>query len=127
MIFMWFLARSSRGTGPKIRAGTGRLVDDDGGRLVKADDRAVLALDVLAVPHDDANDVALLHAAARDGFLHGGDDCVADRGVAALGAAQHLDAHDPAGARIIGHFQVSLHLDHKIRSSDYEAEALERT
>ena len=67
--------------------------------------------------HDDgANNVALLHAATRDGFLHGGDDCVADRGVAALGAAQHLDAHDPAGARIIGHFQVSLHLDHKIRS-----------
>src|SRR3990167_4028098 len=87
------------------------LVVDDGGRLVKTDDRAVLALEILGGAHDDgANDVALLHAAARDGFLHGGDDCVADRGVAALGAAQHLDAHDPAGAPIIGHFQASLHL-----------------
>src|SRR5215217_547516 len=47
------------------------LVDDDSGRLVKADDRAVLALDVLCGAHDDgANDVALLHAAAGDGNLH---------------------------------------------------------
>src|SRR5690606_35139306 len=93
------------------------LVDDDGGRLVETDDRAVLALDVLGGAHDDgANDVALLHAAARNRFLHRGDDGVADRGVAALGAAQHLDAHDPARARVIGDLQVSLHLDHGIRS-----------
>src|SRR5690606_23961902 len=63
--------------------------------------------------HDDgAQHVALLHAAARNGFLDGHHDDVADAGVAATGAAQHLDAHDPAGARVVGDFQVSLHLDH---------------
>src|SRR5215217_3462507 len=93
------------------------LVDDDGGRLVETNDRAVLAHDVLGGAHDDgANDVALLHAAARNRFLHRGDDSVAHRGVAALGAAQHLDAHDPASTRIVGYLQVSLHLDHEIRS-----------
>src|SRR5690606_35425327 len=93
------------------------LVDDDSGGLVEANDRAVLALDVLRGSHDDgAHDVALLHAAAGSGCLDGSDDRVAHRGVAALGAAQHLDAHDPASARIVGHLQVSLHLDHGIRS-----------
>src|SRR5690606_26565963 len=32
--------------------------------------------------------------------------------ILALGAAQHLDAHDSACARIIGDVQVGLHLNH---------------
>jgi hypothetical protein len=33
-------------------------------------------------------------------------------GVAALGAAQHLDTHDSAGAGVVGDLQHRLHLDH---------------
>src|SRR6185312_3607837 len=93
----------------------GRLVDDHGGIGVETDHRTVLALDVLGRTHDDgAQDVALLDAAARNRFLDRNNDQVAHRGVAALRAAQHLDAHDPARARIIGHIQVSLHLNHDL-------------
>ena len=121
MIFMWFLARSSRGTGPKIRVPTGLalLVHDHRGVLIEADDRAILALQILIHPNDDgAKHVTLLHATARNGFLDGDDDDVAHAGVATASAAQHLDAHDPASARVVGDFQVSLHLDHGLNLPD---------
>src|SRR5262249_48621324 len=76
-------------------------------------DRAVGTLDVLADAHDDGlHHLALLDAAARDRLLHRNDDDVADGGVFALGAAQHLDAHDAARAGIVGDVEVGLHLDH---------------
>src|SRR5262249_31439934 len=56
--------------------------------------------------------LALLHAPARNRLLDRDDDHVADRGVALLGAAEHLDAHDPTRAGIIRHVEVGLHLDH---------------
>src|SRR5690606_2566569 len=37
---------------------------------------------------------------------------VANRGVAALGAAEHLDAHHFLGTGVVGHVEVALHLDH---------------
>src|SRR5450759_2567788 len=80
---------------------------------VEADDGAVGALDVLGdAHHHGLHHFALLHAAARNGFLHRNDDDVADGGVFALGAAQHLDAHDAARAGIVRPVEVGLHLDH---------------
>src|SRR5262249_21238631 len=62
--------------------GTARVptvLDDDGGVLVEADVRAVRAALLLRGTHDDGLDhVALLHAGAGDGVLHGGHDDIAD-------------------------------------------------
>jgi hypothetical protein len=54
MIFMNFLARSSRPTAPKIRVPTGSrsVVDEHGGVVVEADEAAVLAADFLARADD---------------------------------------------------------------------------
>jgi len=60
---------------------------------------AIGAADFLGGAHDDgAMDIALLHLAARNGFLDGHDDDVAHFGCAALRATQHLDALHPARA-----------------------------
>src|SRR5690606_29165508 len=48
-------------------------------------------------------------------------DHVAHGGVAALGAAQHLDAHQTAGAAIVGGVQQSAHLDHRTVSPAWVA------
>src|SRR5579871_1509541 len=88
-------------------------VHDHGGGAVEADHRTVLALDALGrAHHDRAQHVALLHAAARDGFLDRNDDRIADAGVAAPRPAQHLDALNAAGAGVVGDLEVGLHLDH---------------
>ena len=47
-------------------------------------------------------DLALLHLGVRDRLLDRHDDDVADRGVLAPRAAEHLDAHDLLGARVVG-------------------------
>src|SRR5690606_2910568 len=54
----------------------------------------------------------LLDLAARDRVLDRHLDDVADVRVAALGTAKHLDAHHFLGARVVGHVEVALHLDH---------------
>jgi hypothetical protein len=84
---MKFFARSSRTTGPKIRVPTGSLciVEDDGGVAVEADRGAVFAANFLGGAHDDGlAHVALLHAAARDGFLDRHHDDVANGCVTAV-------------------------------------------
>src|SRR5205085_10227722 len=100
--------------------GTDRLgvvVDEDGRVRIEADRRTVRTVDVLGGADDDGLvDVALLHAAARSGFLHRDDDDVADAGEAALRPAEHLDALDALGPRIIGDLSVGLHLDHRSNS-----------
>src|SRR3546814_15508192 len=60
---------------------------------------------------------ALLDLAARNGIFHGHFDDVTDIGVAALGAAEHLDAHQLFGATVVGSLKVALHLDHGSDSS----------
>jgi hypothetical protein len=57
-------------------------------------------------------DFALLDLAARDRLLDGDDDDIADAGVLAARAAQHLDALDSTGARIVGDLEIGTHLDH---------------
>ena len=114
-IFMWFLALSSRGDRPED-AGADRLalrVDQHRGVAVEADQRAVGPAHALGgAHHDGLHHLALLHAAARDRLLDRDDDDVADRGVFALRAAQHLDALNAPRAGIVGDVEIGLHLDH---------------
>src|SRR5665213_696952 len=80
---------------------------------VEADARAVAAAHAMARAHDHgAVDLALLHAAARRCFLDADLDHVADMRIAALGTAEHLDAHHRTRARIVGDVHHRLHLDH---------------
>src|SRR2546427_762696 len=56
--------------------------------------------------------LALLDLAVDHRLLDGDDDHVADGGVPALGAAEHLDAGDLLRARVVGHIEDRRHLDH---------------
>src|SRR6185312_487217 len=62
--------------------------------------------------HHRLENLALFHAAARNGFLHGDHDGVSDIGIPAARAAQHLDAHDSACAGIVGHVELGRRLNH---------------
>src|SRR4029079_12715107 len=78
------------------------LVDQHRGVAVEADQRAVGTADILVGANDHRPvNVALLHAAARRGFLDADDDDVADAGSTAFRAAQHLDALDALGAAVV--------------------------
>src|SRR5260370_1759584 len=89
------------------------VVDDHGGVLVERDRRAVVAPERLLRPHDDrAHDLALVDRALRGRRLDGADDDVANAGVAAVMAAHHADAEQLAGARVVGHLETGLLLDH---------------
>src|SRR5687768_9167218 len=98
-------------------AGAARLelvVDEDSRVLVEADVAAVRTPLLLLRAHDHAlHDVALLHGGAGDGVLDGGDEDVADRRVAPLGAAQHLDAEHLLGAAVVSDPKSRLLLDHR--------------
>src|SRR5215210_4083989 len=92
-------------------------VDDHGGVLVEGDVRAVLAPALLLGAHDDGlDDLALLDRPLRGGLLDGRGDDVAHARVAAARAAHHADAEDLARARVVGHPQARLVLDHFARS-----------
>src|SRR3546814_8839421 len=88
------------------------LVDQHGCIAVEADGAAVGATDFLGGADDDgAMHVTLLHAAARNGVLHGHHDDITDLGRLALRTTQHLDALDSAAPRIIVHVETGFHLD----------------
>src|SRR4051794_19974984 len=92
-------------------------VDDHRGVLIEGDVGAVLAPELLLRAHDDRlDDVALLDRPVRVGLLDGGDDDVPDRRVAPARPAHHADGQDLAGARVVGHAQACLVLDHRARS-----------
>src|SRR5690606_31818410 len=94
------------------------VVEQHRGVAVEADQRTVGAAHAFAgAHHDGVVDLALLDLAARDRVLHRHLDDVADAGVAALGAAEHLDAHHFPGAGVVCHVEVALHLDHGSASS----------
>src|SRR4249919_260874 len=101
-------------------AGAARLtvaLQDHRGILVELDVRAVNAAMLLRGPHDHRlDDLALLDVAAGDGVLDGGDDDVADARVAATRSAEHADAQDLLGTRVVGDLQPRLLLDHPLLS-----------
>src|SRR5918993_1504648 len=98
------------------RAARGQVVlDEDGRVLVEADVAAVGAPLLLLGAHDDAlDDVALLDAGAGDGVLDGRHEDVADRGVAAARAAEHLDHEDLLGAAVVSDAEARFLLDHRV-------------
>src|SRR6476659_373040 len=94
------------------------VLDQDGRVVVEADVAAVgTALLLLGADDDALHDVALLHGRAGDGVLDRGDEDVPDRGVAAAGAAEHLDDEDLLGAAVVSDAEAGLLLDHFARSS----------
>ena len=116
---MNFSERSSRVTGPKMRVPIGscllfsstaalpsKRISEPSGRRTP----------VTGADHDGVVDLALLDLAARNRFLDGDLDDVADAGVTALGAAQHLDAHHSFGAAVVRDVEVALNLDHDLGS-----------
>src|SRR6478735_7486515 len=89
------------------------VVDDDGGVLVEADQRAVVATVGLLRPDDDGfHHLALLDRALRRRGLHGSNDDVADAGVATVRSSHHADAEDLAGAGVVGDLEAALLLNH---------------
>ena len=98
-------------------AGAARLavvLEDDGGVLVEADVGAVGTAALLDGAHDDGlDDVALLDVATGDRVLDGGDDDVADAGVAPTRATEHTDAQDLLGTGVVGDLESRLLLDHR--------------
>src|SRR5512139_770733 len=97
-------------------AGADRLElvrEQHGGVAVEADQRTVRAAHAEGGAHDDGVvDLALLDLAARDRVLDAHLDDITDGGVAALGAAEHLDAHQALGAAVVGRREHCPHLDH---------------
>src|ERR1044072_670100 len=111
-------------------SGVTAVTDEHGGVLVEADVRAVGAPTLLhGADADRLDDIALLHRATRDGVLDGRHDHVADAGVASPGAAEHADAQQLLGTRVVGDAQSRLLLDHLsllIVASVLEASLTER-
>src|ERR687897_1649325 len=97
-------------------AGADRLllvVEQHGCVAVETDQRTIGATHAgTGTDHDCVVDLALLDLAARDRVLDGHLDDVANPGVTALGAAEHLDAHHFFGAGVVRGVEVALYLDH---------------
>src|SRR5690606_2408667 len=81
--------------------------------LVELDVRTVLTTGLLDGADDDRlDDIALLDVAAGDGVLHRGDDDVTNAGVATMRSAEHTDAQQLLGTRVVGDAQSRLLLNH---------------
>src|SRR5262249_54018737 len=85
--------------------------------------RVLVELDVAAVgtpalldgaDHDGFDDLAPFDVAAANGVLDGGDDDVTDARVASRRPAEHSDAQDLLGARVVGDLQPRFLLNHLI-------------
>src|SRR5690606_1430340 len=82
---------------------------------VELDQRAILAADAFGgANHHSVVDLALFDATARGRFLDGDLDDVTHAGVAALGAAEHLDAHHGFRTRVVSNIESRLRLNHLI-------------
>lgn len=91
------------------------VVQQDGGVAVEADDGTVGTTHaVLGANDHGSHDLALLHFAARNRFLDGDLDDVADAGVTAVGTAEHLDAHHTTRAAVVSDIEHGLSLNHII-------------
>src|SRR5438552_4021169 len=100
------------------RARVPLLAVQDGRVLVEAGVAAVDPPVVLGEAHGDRpNHVALLDGGVRSGLLDAGDDDVTDPRRGLLGAADDPDALDRPGARVVGHLEAGLLLDHPCLSA----------
>src|SRR5690606_13078422 len=91
------------------------VVQDDSGVLVEANERAVITTDRERGANDDSlTDITLLNTSTGDCFLDRHHNDVAHGCIAAMRAAQNLDALNPASAGVISNIQISLHLDHSV-------------
>src|SRR5690606_31510145 len=61
-------------------------------------------------------DVALLDLRVGKALGHAHHDDVAEAGIAAPRASEHLDAADLTGAGVVGYLELALHLDHGLTS-----------
>src|SRR6185437_5028140 len=87
--------------------------DQDGGVLVEADIGTVCAAAFLTGTHyDRLDDVALLDASPGQRVLDGRHDDVTDARVSPAAAAEHADAQDLLGTRVVGDLKPRLLLDH---------------
>src|SRR5690606_30000653 len=85
------------------------------GVAVEADQRAVRTAHAELRAHDDrVVHLALLHLAARNRIADADLDDVADRRIATLRPAEHLDAHEAACAAVVGGIQKCAHLNHDV-------------
>src|SRR5262249_11716755 len=89
------------------------IVDQHDRVLVELDVGAVRAPAFLRRPHHDRlHHLTLLHAAAGKGVLHRRHDDVADARVPPARAAQHADAQELPGSRVVRDLAARLLLDH---------------
>src|ERR1700733_14048203 len=87
--------------------------DEDSGVLVEADVGTVCAAALLAgTHHDRLDDVALLDASPGQRVLDGRHDDVTDARVSPAAAAEHADAQNLLGTRVVGDLKPRLLLDH---------------
>src|SRR5690606_20503461 len=97
-------------------------VEQYGGIAAELDQRAVFAANALSGTHHySVVNFAFLDAPAGSRILDTDFDDVTDGGITALGAAQHLDAHDGTCTCVVGHVQRGLHLDHDFSCSNLAA------
>src|SRR5690554_3453106 len=88
-------------------------IEQYGGVTTEFDQRTVFAANTLGgTHHHGVVDFAFFDAPARSRFFDSDFDDVTDCGITALGAAQHLDAHNRTRTCVIGHAQRGLHLNH---------------
>src|SRR5246127_3722174 len=101
MIRMKRFSRSSRPTGPKMRVPRGSPPS-----LIRP------AAFFPGTYHDPLDDVALLDASPGQRVLDGRHDDVTDARVSPATAAEHADAQDLLGTRVVGDLEPRLLLDH---------------
>lgn len=81
------------------------LGDNDNSVLVKANIRAILATERLALADNHRfQNILLLDRLSGFGALNGQDDDIADLGVAFLGSAEHFENSADLGAGVVSYF-----------------------
>src|SRR6266404_2936449 len=88
-------------------------IDQDESVAVEADVTAVFPASRLPAAYDDTADhIAWFYFAPRHRFFDARDDDIPQTGVATARPTQDLDAHAFLCARVVGHIQVCVHLNH---------------
>src|SRR5690606_12865791 len=89
------------------------VVQQNSSVAVEADDRAIgTAYAVTGADHDSSHHLAFLHLAARNRFLHGDLDDVADTGITTVRTTKYLDAHNATSTAVVSDVEHGLSLNH---------------